>query len=217
MAKVKVNLSSGNILEKNLATAFKGSVGTYFVLDSEKLGNMGLPVILVSKVIDNRAVKILDPNEWNAVKENLRQIIAGNQMNYANVPSELSADDDFYTQLTLPVASFDIIKNNYKPVEEAIAPAVESFVQPEAPVMESFIQPQAPTLSVEPQVEAPQPFVMPTPEPAPAEAPAPMSAVEPIPAAMTEEKKVIDYASEKEAFLKACENMFDALVSKFNN
>ena len=27
----------------------------------------------------------------------------------------------------------------------------------------------------------------------------------------------VDFTADKEAFLKACENMFDALVAKFNN
>ena len=32
-------------------------------------------------------------------------------------PLELSADDGFFSQLTLPIASFDSLKANYKPTE----------------------------------------------------------------------------------------------------
>ena len=32
----------------------------------------------------------------------------------------------------------------------------------------------------------------------------------------TTEEVSVDFTADKEAFLKACENMFDALVAKFN-
>ena len=43
----------------------------------------------------------------------------------------------------------------------------------------------------------------------------PMPSVEPIPE--EHEEVPVDFTADKEAFLKACENMFDALVAKFNN
>ena len=42
-----------------------------------------------------------------------------------------------------------------------------------------------------------------------------MPNVEPIPEPVN--NTPVDFTADKEAFLKACENMFDALVAKFNN
>lgn len=69
---------------------------------------------------------------------------------------------------------------------------------PSAPVM--------PSAPVESQVVAP---VMPEVEVTP------MPSVEPIPEPVN--NTPVDFTADKEAFLKACENMFDALVAKFNN
>jgi len=121
--KIKINLMSGSSLEKPLVSAFKGNNAIYVVLDNEINGTMGLPIILVSKLENNRLTKINDQNEWNAVKESLRMIIAGNQVDYVVVDPMLGADDMFFSQLTLPVASFDALKNNYRPNAE-IAGAV---------------------------------------------------------------------------------------------
>ena len=103
---------SGSSLEKPLVSAFKGNNSIYVILDNEINGTMGLPIILVSKLENNRLVKINDQNEWNSVKEMLRMIIAGNQADYVVVDPMLGADDMFFSQLTLPVASFDALKNN---------------------------------------------------------------------------------------------------------
>ena len=55
-----------------------------------------------------------------------------------------------------------------------------------------------------------------TMEPTSVEAPVPN--VEPIPTQNVEESVAsVDFTADKEAFLKACENMFDALVAKFKN
>lgn len=285
--KIKLSLVSGSSLEKPLVTAFNGANASYVVLDNEMNGTMGLPIILVSKLENNKLVKITDQNEWNAVKEYLRMIIAGNQVNYISVEPALSADDVFFSQLTLPVASFEALKNNYNPngvsnapVENAstpngvaptpdvaqVAPAMPtSPVTPEVtpaspspvtppnvdavasePVMPNMAgqMPSAPaaepttpvTPAVEPTVAPEEPTPMPNvtpvmPEPpqnAQAAAPvmpepvAPASLVEPPmpPSAPAEENPQpevpVDFTADKEAFLKACENMFDALVAKFN-
>ena len=285
--KIKLSLVSGSSLEKPLVTAFNGANASYVVLDNEMNGTMGLPIILVSKLENNKLVKITDQNEWNAVKEYLRMIIAGNQVNYISVEPALSADDVFFSQLTLPVASFEALKNNYNPngvsnapVENAsapsgvaptpdvapVAPAMPaSPVTPEVtpaspspvttpnaetvasePVMPNIAgqMPSAPTVepttpvtpAVEPTVAPEEPTPMPNVTPVMPEPPqnaqvaapvmpepvAPASLVEPPmpPSAPAEEnpqpEMPVDFTADKEAFLKACENMFDALVAKFN-
>ena len=285
--KIKLSLVSGSSLEKPLVTAFNGANASYVVLDNEMNGTMGLPIILVSKLENNKLVKITDQNEWNAVKEYLRMIIAGNQVNYISVEPALSADDVFFSQLTLPVASFEALKNNYNPngvsnapVENAsapsgvaptpdvapVAPAMPaSPVTPEVtpaspspvttpnaetvasePVMPNMAgqMPSAPvaepttpvTPAVEPTVAPEEPTPMPNVTPVMPEPPqnaqvaapvmpepvAPASLVEPPmpPSAPAEENPQpevpVDFTADKEAFLKACENMFDALVAKFN-
>ena len=92
VSKIKISLVSGSSLEKPLVSAFKGNNGVYVVLDNEMNGTMGLPIILVSKLENNRLVKIADQNEWNAVKENLRMIIAGNLVDYVSVDENLAAE-----------------------------------------------------------------------------------------------------------------------------
>ena len=114
MGKIKLNLASGGVVEKPLITAFKGTNGSYVVLDNEMNGGMGLPIILVCKLENDRLVKINDQAEWGMVKENLKSIIAGGNIEYLKINNELPADDVYFTQLTLPVPSFDTLKNNYK-------------------------------------------------------------------------------------------------------
>lgn len=135
MSKIKLNLVSGVAVEKPLINAFNANQNKYLVLDNEMNGSMGYPIILVSKIVDNKVVKIADPSEWESVKECLKQIIAGNNLDYFAVDPVMSADDIYYTQLTLPVTSFDALKNAYKVnvVEEAnvLEPAVN------VPIMEN--------------------------------------------------------------------------------
>lgn len=251
MRKIKVNLTSGNIVEKPLLTAFKGTYGDYLVLDNETVGSMGLPVILIAKVLDNKVSTITDANEWNAVKENLRNIIAGNQIIKINVLDEYSGEDVFYKQLTLPVASFDSLKNtfndetdgsavngpvgevpgapevadsvqpNVTPIEMPSAPQSESVVSnvtpqnvnPETVTAEQVQTPPTPEIPVAP--EMPSPEATPMPEAPKVEEPV-TPQVEPIPPMEEMANNKLDFEKEKETFLKACENMFDALVSKFN-
>lgn len=283
MEKIKINLMSGSNLEKPLVTAFKSNNATYVVLDNEMNGTMGLPIILVSKLVNNTLSKIVDQNEWGAVKEALRMIISGNVVDYVVVEPTLGAEDVFFSQLTLPVASFDALKNNYHPnVENAgavanvnpaipsvpsgaesinnemnnnvvppvepvtpvapVAPAVENVSQPVNPVPDiTPIMPQSPvggtpeTNVVTPSSESVIP-AMPS-APAAAQTVAPVAEpsvqnasvssldatttfvpnVEPIPdSSLSDAEDVpVDFTADKEAFLKACENMFDALVAKF--
>lgn len=222
MEKLKINTVSGNVLEKPIVTAFKSNGGEYVVLDNEMNGTMGLPIILVSK-LENGSLVIVPDSEWNAVKEALRLIISGNQMEYVNVGNVLSSEDTFFKQLTLPVASFEALKNSYKPVvhEEVTLETPEVNVEPvvqatpvqtpevvESPIVmnDAPVAPQMPEAPVEAQSVAEVPAYT--------EKVAPMPSVEEIPE--EHDDVPVDFTADKEAFLKACENMFDALVAKFN-
>ncbi len=237
MEKIKINTTSGGVLEKPLITAFKSASGEYVALDNEMNGTMGLPIILVSKVVNNTLTLIPDA-EWNGVKEVLRLIISGNQVDYVSIPESVSADDMFFKQLTLPVASFDVLKSSYKPAMAVSTPVMPEVAMPEVPTPEVMAAPEvmqtpevAPAQPVQSEVVSPAPSVNPVPsEPVMPAAPVesqvvapvmpevevtPMPSVEPIPEAKVETP--VDFTADKEAFLKACENMFDALVAKFNN
>lgn len=234
MEKLKINTVSGNVLEKPIVTAFKSNGGEYVVLDNEMNGTMGLPIILVSKLV-NGSLVIVPDSEWNAVKEALRLIISGNQMEYVNVGNVLSSEDTFFKQLTLPVASFEALKNNYKPVvhEEVTLETPKVNVEPvvqatpvqtpevvESPIVmnDAPVAPQMPEASVAPVApimpEAPVEAQSVAEVPAYTEKVAPMPSVEEIPE--EHDDVPVDFTADKEAFLKACENMFDALVAKFN-
>ncbi len=126
MGKIKLNLTSGGVVEKPLITAFKGTNGNYVVLDNEMNGGMGLPIILVCKLENDRLVKINDQTEWGMVKENLKSIIAGGNIEYLKINNELPADDVYFTQLTLPVPSFDTLKNTYKVDEDNSTSSLET-------------------------------------------------------------------------------------------
>lgn len=114
MGKIKLNLTSGAIIEKPLINAFTANNNSYVILDNEINGSMGLPIILVCKLIDNKLIKIVDQNEWQIVKEYLKNIIAGGKVEFLKINDVLNADDIYYTQLTLPVPSFDALKKAYQ-------------------------------------------------------------------------------------------------------
>lgn len=233
MEKLKINTVSGNVLEKPIVTAFKSNGGEYVVLDNEMNGTMGLPIILVSK-LENGSLVIVPDSEWNAVKEALRLIISGNQMEYVNVGNVLSSEDTFFKQLTLPVASFEALKNSYKPVvheevtletpEVNVEPVVQATPVQTPEVVESpIVMNDAPVAPQVPEASAPVAPIMPEAPveaqsvaevPAYTEKVAPMPSVEEIPE--EHDDVPVDFTADKEAFLKACENMFDALVAKFN-
>lgn len=233
MEKLKINTVSGNVLEKPIVTAFKSNGGEYVVLDNEMNGTMGLPIILVSK-LENGSLVIVPDSEWNAVKEALRLIISGNQMEYVNVGNVLSSEDTFFKQLTLPVASFEALKNSYKPVvhekvtletpEVNVEPVVQATPVQTPEVVESpIVMNDAPVAPQMPEASAPVAPIMPEAPveaqsvaevPAYTEKVAPMPSVEEIPE--KHDDVPVDFTADKEAFLKACENMFDALVAKFN-
>lgn len=244
MSKIRVNLTSGNVFEKPLVTCFQGTSANYVVFDNEMNGSMGLPIICISKLNGNRLEKIFDQSEWASVKENLKSIISGSTLMYLEVPENLSAQDDFFTQLTLPVASFDVLKRSYNPPkpEPEVMPAPQpevapAPVQPAPEVMETPAPPvmdgpisfggmntvnTAPVMNSNP---APQmmgnsdmlgqtnTMAMPN-EMAPMNNPVPnVNNQMPNPQPISN----INYADLKETFMKSCENMFDALVKRFEN
>lgn len=231
--KIKINTVSGMNLEKPLVTAFKSNTGEYVVFDNEMNGTMGLPIILVTKLVNN-SLSLIPDNEWNSVKEVLRLIISGNQVDYISVGESISAEDNFFKQLTLPVASFEALKNNYKPIS---VDSLESKVENVAPVLENVVQkPEVvEPVNVAPQVQQPVENTVVMPDaPVQSQTIASVNPVMPEVAPVTPEvnqtvmdtpveqhvnntEVPVDFTADKEAFLKACENMFDALVAKFNN
>ena len=238
MSKIRVNLTSGNVFEKPLVTCFQGTSANYVVFDNEMNGSMGLPIICISKLNGNRLEKIFDQSEWASVKENLKSIISGSTLMYLEVPENLSAQDDFFTQLTLPVASFDVLKSSYNPpkpepevmpapqpeVAPAPAPAPEVMETPAPPVMDGPISfggmNTVNTASVMPNMGAPvmnsnpAPQMMGTNDMLGQTNPMPnVNNQMPNPQPISN----INYADLKETFMKSCENMFDALVKRFEN
>lgn len=115
MAKIKLNLPTGGVEEKLLLNAFKADNNSYIVFDAENVGSMGLPIILVCKYENDRVTKITDAEEWTKVKGYLKEIISGNNKEYINLSDTLNGDEIYFTQLTLPVASFDALKAAYVP------------------------------------------------------------------------------------------------------
>lgn len=236
MEKIKINTMSGMNLEKPLVTAFKSNTGEYVVFDNEMNGTMGLPIILVTKLVNN-SLSLIPDAEWNSVKEVLRLIISGNQVDYINVGESIGAEDNFFKQLTLPVASFEALKNNYKPVSvDSLGGSVDAQVVSEAPVLDNVVQaPEVAPVNVAPQVQQPVENTVVMPDaPVQSQTIASVNPVMPKVAPVTPEvnqtvvetqveqpvnntEVPVDFTADKEAFLKACENMFDALVAKFNN
>lgn len=264
MGKIKLNLVSGAVVEKPLINAFRASNNSYVVLDNEINGSMGLPIILVCKFEGNKLIKIVDANEWSMVKEYLKNIIAGNQVEFIKINEELSADDIYYTQLTLPVPSFDALKNAYKVKETEIAEdssadimdmlnndtSVSPVKNPEPSIVQTPIMPEpvnnqveTPVMNMEsPVIDMPvnpvlnEPVIEPTsvveqPNVSPIDIVPPITPnVDVIPQPVIEpnvaqsidmpveppvNNEVSIFAEQKEAFMQACENMFDALVQKF--
>ena len=164
MSKIKLNLSSGVSVEKILLNAFVSDQNKYLVFDNEMTGSMGYPIILVSKIVDNKVVKITDQSEWESVKNCLKQIISGNNLEYFAVDPIMNADDVYYTQLTLPVTSFDALKNSYK-VE--VTNEVSSNVTANVPLMDNMVpnEPVVPNVNpMEQNIDVVPTFNYPNPE-----------------------------------------------------
>lgn len=159
MSKVRITTVSGIVLEKPIITCFKSNIGTYLVLDNEKNGTMGLPIILVCRLYQGKLSKIIDQGEWQSVKEELKSIIAKQNAQYESIPTDLTADDVYYTQLTLPVNSFEILKNSYVAPDNTEPTIAQSNIEqniPEVPVEPTLLaQVEQPAVApVEPVEEA---------------------------------------------------------------
>lgn len=208
MGRLKININGIVADEKEIVTIFVVENTTYVVLNSDKKGSMGLPIIWISKINSGVLEKVENQVEWQKVKDTLKLIIANSSVQYSNVGAEIKAFENYYTQLTLPDESYQAIKNNYKPVEsvstvlpvgetpyvpnievsEINQPVVETAPIPEvapiiAPVAESPVAPlPIPSPVVEPPVvPAPAPVVIPSPEPIPASTPVMEPVVAPAP------------------------------------
>lgn len=284
MAKINIVKPTGSEILA-LLSAFKTENSTYVIFDSEKVGSMGLPIIYISKLVD-KLEKINDDNEWQSVKNSLKGIINGTNFEYVKVADTINADEAFYTPLTLPQSSFDLIKSRYVVTDSGSSEAqvleqpnnvstpnvmevnqniennvptptpsvmpefntnvvnenVSSPVVSEAannPTVESVSINQTPEVPkvdpVMPTVNAasnesyvatpnimPEPISMPT---TPVVEQNPIPSVPEVNSLPKEENNIKEepivkfdtntFMQDKETFLKACENMFDALVSKY--
>lgn len=269
MAKININKPTGNIESLNLISVFKVENNTYVVLDAEKTGSMGLPIIYVSKYT-TKLEKINDANEWQSVKNYLKGIISGTNFEYVKIGDQVNADEVYYTPLTLPQNSFDAIKvryivedastkSNASPSSTPVSPVPSpSPVMPSANTTSNTSVNVSPATNVTPPTEnesvmnlineatninsnpmptpaspinanvnAPTitpsitPEATPTPEingAATIHQPTTNERVQPnitSPINETPNIPTINFESDKETFLKACENMFDALISKY--
>lgn len=113
MAKIKIVKPTGSEEILGLVSAFTVEDNTFVIFDSEKTGSMGLPIIFVSKLNNEKLEKVNDEGDWEKAKSYLKGIIGGTNFWYINVADTLNADEAFYRPLTLPQASFDIIKSRY--------------------------------------------------------------------------------------------------------
>ena len=137
MAKINITKPTGMIESLNVISAFKAENNTYVVLDSEKMGSMGLPIIYVSKYT-SKLEKINDANEWQSVKNYLKGIISGTNFEYLKLPDNITSDEAFYTPLTLPSASFDAIKSRYVVLEDTRASNERVTLTPEVNQVASY-------------------------------------------------------------------------------
>ncbi len=234
MAKINITTPTGNTESLSLLSAFKAEGNTYIVFDSERTGSMGLPIIYISKYT-TKLEKITDQNEWQTVKNYLKGIINGTNFEYINIGDNLTSDEAFYTPLTLPTDSFDILKKRYVVNEVKMEPEV---LAPAEPVQNlTPTPPVVPNVDVAPVNTAPaEEGPLTIPEEAPKQVEPIMPSVtpmsnnveastvvpaqpEPINIPKEEPVPLKDtpnlFENDKATFLKACENMFDALISKY--
>ena len=235
MTKVKLNLASGSVQERELITAFNYNNVKYVIFDGESTGSMGLPIILVGKENFGKIVGITDAEEWKNTKDCLKKIIAGESVEYASINNELKADDIYYRQLTLPIASFDVLKSSYKapevtnetetknsddtPIFQPITPE-EVVGQPSIPVEAAspndFSQNIDVNASNEPQLNMNFPSA-----PQIQDIPAVEDVKTDIPVNNTNDANIIsepvNYDELKKEFLIAAETLFDNIFEKFNH
>ena len=231
MTKLNITKPTG-VEALNLLSAFKVENNTYVVFDSEKMGSMGLPIIYVSKFAD-KLEKINDANEWQSVKNYLKGIISGTNFEYIKMGDNLVADEVYYTPLTLPQSSFEAIKMRYK-VEDVVTMEKATLTPNNmevSPVMPDKSAVSNASINVSPAPAAINPapvsnnpsfqtsFEVPIKqEPVNVntvsnlDVPTNVDVKEDIPQSSSSK---MNFDNDKELFLKACENMFDALISKY--
>ena len=229
MTHINIKKPTGTIEVLNLLSAFRADNNIYVILDSEKMGSMGLPIIYVSKYT-NRFEKINDVNEWQSVKNYLKGIINGTNFEYVKLSEQINADEAYYTPLTLPQASFDLIKSRYKLKDsitigenvsasdlinetgKTLVAPVENAVPVTPIIPNNNVQSNANVRSV------PVAPVVPEIEPikaVPIMQDSQVKMDETIVKSFEPRKNDNSFDTDKETFLKACENMFDALISKY--
>ena len=138
MAKISLNLSTG-MVEKPVLSCFNKNNNSYLILDAENVGNMGMPIIYVCKIVGDRVVKINDDSEWQSVKGYLKEIIANQPMEYFMPSLSMPADDIYFTQLTLSNDNLTAIKNSFAALENSATPvettpAADNSVAVDAPI-----------------------------------------------------------------------------------
>ena len=256
MAKINITKPTGNVDNLNLLSAFKAENNIYIVFDAEKMGSMGLPIIYVSKYT-TKLEKINDANEWQSVKNYLKGIISGTNFEYVKVENNLTADEAYYTPLTLPETSFNAIRSRYIIKEDNNSSASQTQVlmpkEEVTPVMPSTSPISNTTVNITP-VQTNETTQTPSPDSQTEsvlnlidnaynndKAPNMAASINPTPAIskpnndltssttpevvakpetpnIQNDKESIynmSFENDKETFLKACENMFDALISKY--
>ena len=233
MTRVKLNLASGSVQEREVVTAFSFDNTKYIIFDGESTGSMGLPIVLVSKESNNKIIGITDAEEWKNTKENLKKIISGEKVEFARVSSEISADDVYYRQLTLPIASFDILKSSYVVPEE---PTVSETAVDQTPIFEQITPEDIAGGSI-PNVEPVAPSTFSEPVPAVPEVTMPEATFTgftsetiinepsediPAPSAPVVDDTNVDtstskYEELKKEFLAEAEVLFDKIYNKLNH
>lgn len=155
MAKINITKPTGSEA-LTLLSAFQADNQVYVIFDSERIGSMGLPIIYISKYTDHLE-KINDDNEWQSVKNYLKGIISGTNFQYVRFDNAVNADEVFYTPLTLPQASFDMIRSRYVVVDDSTTSSAAPALEP-VPTLNNVPNP-----SVSEPVPGPAPAVNPVP------------------------------------------------------
>lgn len=240
MAKINITKPTGEVEAFYVVSAFKADNQTYVILDSERVGSMGLPIIYVSKY-SNKLEKINDANEWQSVKNYLKGIINGTNFEYIKIEGNILADEVYYTPLTLPQASFDLIKSRYvvdsgnnaesvvlekkdmATISDLMNEATSTKNEEEKPSVEAIIPQTVANSNMQMNTSIPTPpiadIATPIVEPNMSEVPKdiPVTPTIPLENVKTNEKTLdgSSFDSLKETFMSACENMFDALMNKY--
>lgn len=231
MTRVKLNLASGSVQEREVVTAFNFNGIKYFIFDGESTGSMGLPIILVSKENMGKIVGITDAEEWKNTKECLKKIISGEKVDYVSVGNEFNADDIYYRQLTLPIASFDILKSSY------VVPNDESATttSDETPIFEQIapediagsvpnVEPVAPSVFSAPIINEPVtqgeesvPVINPVENTEVNQTEVNTVSESPTFASPLQEHKNNQYEELKKEFLAGAEELFNNIYNKLNH